>query len=332
MVSLLLFEGVFFVQSFAYEAGEVVYAHVDRLRVRDRAGFEGEVVGQVYELWAMVFTGEASDFRSEVTLRDVRYHEPWLKVRCGDLEGWVFGGGVSNDPKVLGSNVFGEGEIRLIEECRRKFGGRFGHSAEVKELFDYVQEEIRPQLNEAVLRYYANWVKVHPNIVRKPSFDWFEGYVSGLRVGNLDRDYDDVMALAYKDFETLAKQSIEKDDDDFVAFHCLQYPDGCVETEFYYWLDAPRDQAVQSLLGSGRHLAVLKQLYVNRENSSLFRPYYDGLHGYVIDDICYTHESDMGSFRYSKAKCLEEVEQILRLSGLSSSDRSCIEGAIDAWE
>ncbi|MDV7400462.1 hypothetical protein RZS08_54105, partial [Arthrospira platensis SPKY1] len=39
--------------------------------------------------------GEVSAFTTEVTLRGVRFDEPWIRVRTSDsLTGWVYAGGV----------------------------------------------------------------------------------------------------------------------------------------------------------------------------------------------------------------------------------------------
>ncbi len=73
----------------------VIYAWVDRLRIRTEADTKADIVAEVAEGAALEFLGEKSDFTEKITLRGTLFNEPWLKVRTASgKEGWIYGGGV----------------------------------------------------------------------------------------------------------------------------------------------------------------------------------------------------------------------------------------------
>lgn len=80
----------------------IIYAWVERLRLRDQPNTRGEIVGELKEGQQLHYLDEKTDFTEKVSLRGQIYDEPWLKVKTMEgLEGWVYGGGVKfYKPKV----------------------------------------------------------------------------------------------------------------------------------------------------------------------------------------------------------------------------------------
>ena len=54
---------------------------IDHLRVRDKAGKEGETLKMLKNGEQVIYLNEKSDFKDAVTLRGIRYEEPWLKIQ-----------------------------------------------------------------------------------------------------------------------------------------------------------------------------------------------------------------------------------------------------------
>ena len=68
---------------------------VDKLNLRDQPGKNGQVIAQLAEGEFVDGTGEVSENKEEVTLRDIMYLEPYFQVVTRASEpktGWVFGG------------------------------------------------------------------------------------------------------------------------------------------------------------------------------------------------------------------------------------------------
>ncbi len=73
-----------------------VYAWVDQLRVRQLPMLDAPVIIEVAEGDTLFFLNEKTVEKVQLTLREKKFNEPWLKVRTqSGHEGWVYGGGVT---------------------------------------------------------------------------------------------------------------------------------------------------------------------------------------------------------------------------------------------
>jgi len=73
-----------------------VYAWVDQLRVRQLPTLDAPVIIEVGEGDTLFFLNEKTVEKVQLTLREKKFNEPWLKVRTqSGREGWVYGGGVT---------------------------------------------------------------------------------------------------------------------------------------------------------------------------------------------------------------------------------------------
>lgn len=79
------------------ETSPTIYVNVEGLKLRDKPGLSGTQVLSALPLHTpLSFMNEQTDFREKITIGDITYNEPWVKVKSksGLLEGWVYGGGV----------------------------------------------------------------------------------------------------------------------------------------------------------------------------------------------------------------------------------------------
>lgn len=77
----------------------MVYAWVDKLRIRERPDLKSKEIIQVAEGTALKFAGEISVNEIEITLRGRKMTAPFYKVTTpSGQEGWTFAGALSNRP------------------------------------------------------------------------------------------------------------------------------------------------------------------------------------------------------------------------------------------
>jgi len=73
----------------------MVYAWVDKLRLREKPDTKSGIVKELSEGEALVYTGEKTDFTQKINLRGVSYDEPWMKVITAEEKvGWVYAGAI----------------------------------------------------------------------------------------------------------------------------------------------------------------------------------------------------------------------------------------------
>ena len=83
---------------------EMLFAWVDNLRIRAEPNTNATVVTTIKENTPLIFTGEQTKEKQKITLRNVEYDEPWLKVKTSAGEvGWVFGGAVKRQGEDKGT-------------------------------------------------------------------------------------------------------------------------------------------------------------------------------------------------------------------------------------
>ena len=76
-----------------------VYAWVDKLRIREAPNLKSKEVVQVAEGTALTFTGEESEEKIKITLREREMEAPFYKVITPDGKtGWTFAGALTNRP------------------------------------------------------------------------------------------------------------------------------------------------------------------------------------------------------------------------------------------
>lgn len=74
-----------------------VYVIVEGLKLRDKPGLSGtKVLGQLPLNTALSFLGQQTEYKDKITIGEITYNEPWIRVQTKDkaYEGWVYGGGV----------------------------------------------------------------------------------------------------------------------------------------------------------------------------------------------------------------------------------------------
>lgn len=73
----------------------MVYVYVEGLKLREEPYLNKTVLAELTINTTLTYLNEKTPFAQKITLDNVTYNEPWLKVQTSDnLSGWVYGGGV----------------------------------------------------------------------------------------------------------------------------------------------------------------------------------------------------------------------------------------------
>jgi len=87
------------------EKETILYAWVDKLRIREQPSTKSEIVAEVKEGTSFVYMNEKTDFKDRINLRGTLFNEPWLKIKTENGKiGWVFGGAVKFYEPVVDAN------------------------------------------------------------------------------------------------------------------------------------------------------------------------------------------------------------------------------------
>jgi hypothetical protein len=83
----------------------ILYAWVDKLRIREQPTTKSEIVIEVKEGTSFTYLYEKTDYKERINLRGTLFNEPWLKIKTEDgKEGWVYGGAVKFYEPVVNAN------------------------------------------------------------------------------------------------------------------------------------------------------------------------------------------------------------------------------------
>lgn len=109
---------------------KIIYAWVDKLRLRNEPNTRGDIVAELNEGQELIYLDQKTNFTEKVSLRGQIYDEPWLQVKTDkDETGWVYGGGVKfYKPRVdLGKSPYDKcqgilmtGKFDAAKKCRER--------------------------------------------------------------------------------------------------------------------------------------------------------------------------------------------------------------------
>ncbi len=87
------------------KAPTILYAWVDKLRIREQPTTKSKIVVEVKEGTSFTYLNEKTDYKERINLRGTLFNEPWLKIKTQEgQEGWVYGGAVKFYEPVVDAN------------------------------------------------------------------------------------------------------------------------------------------------------------------------------------------------------------------------------------
>ncbi len=300
-------------QTLAAKQPVVLISNIDYLRLRDKPGPDGQVTANFMEGDTLYDLGEVSAFTTEVTLRGIRFNEPWLKVRARDsLVGWIYAGGVHfrlDDRAELTSRLmkmrlqtfFGETLAQRVLDYRQTFL-KARSSEELAAVYRSAQ-----LLRDTLVQVFDKRITIIQGPDQIPNLTWMEEALPGLVAQRVAEGTAFYLFLDYHQWLAKARQTKGPEDNQFVDVCLTAYGLDSVEYILPDWTIAISDEHVFSELGKGVHRAMFSKMTQAMASSRLFEPEYMAFKKQLLDDI-------MGlqlSYWNNQQAILQELDGIL---------------------
>lgn len=296
--------------------GEPVELEVilDNVRIRDAAGLKGKEVARLPKKSKVIFNGVFSDFTDKIKLRGIQYDDPWLKVRTktGE-EGWIYGASVKFDANNVGADLynklitkrltkfFGKKIVFEIEQYQKNY-----KEAKTERDFALVYRNNK-QLLDAMNEKFNEFFEVENFDSEYPDLFWIDDPIPAMTLGLVA---EGTMYQIFTNIDDLIKKAATtqgQTDDDFTKL-LKDYYDGDVEYYFAVYYLQTWDYGGYSLLGQGKHKAILNRLEKLSAQSDLFVPEIKKLKTDLLEDI--TNGTEYGE---NSATILKELDEIIKI-------------------
>lgn len=266
-------------------------SNIDYLRLRDKPGPDGQVIANFMEGDTLYDLGEVSAFTTEVTLRGIRFNEPWLKVRARDsLVGWIYAGGVhfrlddlteltNRLMKMRLQTFFGEALAQRVLDYRQAY-----LKARTSEEFAEVYRSAK-LLRDTLVQVFDKRITIIQGPGQTPNLSWMEEALPGLVVQRVAEGTAFYLFLDYRQWLAKARQTKGPEDNQFVDACLAAYGLDSVEYTLPDWTIAVSDEHVFSELGKGVHRALFSKMTQAMAASRLFEPEYMDFKKLLMDDI-----------------------------------------------
>ncbi len=276
------------------------------------AGKTGKLVATAKLGDTLYYTGNISQFTSQQKINNLTYDEPWLEVLTSESESaWVYAGFVKFDPnkdRILTEKVL---ERRLKTVLGQYLADRIAkHNNRYNQVVtedDFAATyEAAKELRDSVELALAR--KIMPDSAAMPDMYWIGGLFHGFvpQLANNHRKYH--LFFDFEAWRVIAATSKGSNDDKFVALRKSEYAEDGVEYLHKSWSISAdeNDEKISSLLGSNKHLSVLKSANEMLLHSSLFKSDILNIKAQIMDDI-----TESSSYWQPQADIIKEIDAIL---------------------
>jgi hypothetical protein len=294
------------------EVESIFVVNVDNLRLRDKAGQDGQVLTTLKKGTRLSDLGKASEFNTEVVLRGIPYNEPWVYVETPDsLRGWVFAGGLNFDmdyPSSLSlqllrqrlETIFGKQLTTSIDRYRllyqsSKRSRDFARTLRTGTL-------LRDSLVEILEKKFDL-----SNFELPPNLEWLEEAFPGYSAQLVA---EGTQYYLFKNFKVMHDkvQATEGYEDDEYMELCFQvYQQDSIENFYPTWFMQTWDYGGHSLLGRGIHKRILEEIEEILDNTDLFEPEILQIKAKLLQDIL----NPENTYWENSEKIVQEINDIL---------------------
>lgn len=295
----------------AYKAVELEVI-LDKTRIRDVAGLKGKELLQVKKGTKLTFLGDISDFTDKIKLRGIQYDDPWVKVKAptGE-EGWIYGAAIKFKSNDAGNDLknmlitkrlekfFGAAIVAQIETYQREF-----KETKTDKEFAVLYRKNK-KLGDAMNMKFSEFFELSDFDSQYPDLFWIDDPIPGMTLSLVAEGTMYQVFTNIPDFEQKAKSTSGNLANEFMKIVKVMH-DG--EIEYYYptWFLQTWDYGGYSLLGQGKHLAMLNRLEKLSGKSDLFQPEIRTIKTELIKDI--TEREDYGE---NSETILTELDDII---------------------
>ncbi|MFK7946119.1 MAG: SH3 domain-containing protein [Saprospiraceae bacterium] len=264
---------------------------LDKVRIRDKAGLDGTELEQLKKGTKVTFMGEISDFTDKIKLRGIQYNDPWLKIQIRKgQEGWIYGGAVKFKSDEAGKEL----KNRLItKRLEQFFGSKIVYEVEAyqKQFEDTKTEKEFPllyrsnkELGHKMNYKFTAFFEMGIDDSEYPDLFWIDDPIPAMSLSLVAEGTQYQIFTNIDDLYKKAAATEGKLDDEFAKIIKAMHDN---DIEYYYpvWFLQTWDYGGYSLLGQGKHTAILNRLEKLAIKTDLFNPEIRDIKKQVIQDI-----------------------------------------------
>lgn len=264
---------------------------LDKVRVRDQAGLKGKEIKLIKKGEKVTFLGEISDFTDKIKLRGIQYDDPWLKVKTSSgKEGWIYGAAVkfkSNDAGTDLKNMlitkrlekfFGSKIVSQIEEYQQAF-----KAAKTEKDFVLLYRSNK-KLTDAMNYKFTEFFELVDFESEYPDLFWIDDPIPAMTLSLVAEGTMYQVFTSVKDFVDKARETTGNNDDEFMKIVKVMH-DGDIEYYYPTWFLQTWDYGGYSLLGQGKHTAMLNRMEKLKTKTDLFSQEITTIKTELIEDI-----------------------------------------------
>lgn len=308
----------------------------NNLLLLDEAGPTGKELARLPLGTPLYYLNEISDFTTAMTLNNIAFNDPWLKVRLKDTPntvGWVYAGAVKFDTKGKGvklslalinkrlANFFGASAGRKIEAYQKLYGN--AETAEEFAKMFQVGKDLRDSLN-----LNLNQIDISADF-QVPDLFWVDEPLPALQPTHVDSSSVFHLFFNFKELAEKARQTIGEQDDEFVELYLMAYSVDSIEYFYPSWFLKTGEMSGSSLFGEGKHLKMLAQIDKILAHSDFFHLLVQDLKIAIVSDIIANNY-----YWQPKAQLLKETKEILsaNFTCISKADEIALQERLKMFE
>jgi hypothetical protein len=283
-------------------------------RLRTAPGSVGKVIRELKPGEVVHDLGEVTDYFTILTLQQVTYNEPWIKVRTkAGEEGWLFGAVLSFEQS---------GSQRLAQILlEKRFQSLFG-AVHTRSMRQYLQLWDQVQTVESIARIYRQGhafvdslsqiletkIQVGEGSANADLF-WLGKMTPGFIPQLIAEGSTYHLFADFRKFWQKARTTSSKEDDDYFGLCVQLFPEDSIEYYFPAYFLQTTDEGGSSLLGRGIHRKILVAADSLKLSAPLFAVYFDAIKNNLVDDITNTNTT----YWEQKDKIMAELTEIVAL-------------------
>lgn len=311
-------------------------SNINHLRVRETPGPDGKIIATLSEGDTLFDLGEVSAFTTEVSLRGIRFNEPWIKVRTQDsLSGWVFGGGVNFKMK---------DEVELTRRLMEKRLETFFGDSLARDILDYRSAYQRANTSAALAANYRVGRNLRDTLVQVfekritliqapdqiPNLGWMKEALPGLTPQRVAEGTAFYLFFDYTQWLEKSRKTSGSEDNQFFDACLTAYGLDSIEYFLPDWCIAVSEEMVYSELGKGVHRNMLEKMNRALAAGALFEPEYLEFKSRLLDDIA----GLTLSYWNDQASILAELDAIISADFgiLTSSEKASLKARRKQFE
>ena len=299
--------------SFATETPIEFITTINNLHLRSAPNLKAAVLDTLTRNATVTGLG-VTEATSSIQVKGISFDEPWWKVKttAGKI-GWLYGGYLNLAQASIKSieqntflqqrliGVFGNTTATAIQQYRTAY-------AAIKSSTDFAAtHRMGLTIRDSIVKILENKTEIIDPIA-PADLSWLEQALPGFKTQLVAEATLFHLFADYRDFDFKATATTEQEDDAFMNLLLQVYAADSTEQFYPSWFLQTWDYGGHSLLGSGKHLKIIKKLDALQRSTSLFNPEITTLKTALLKDLT----ADWVTYWESKKAIQKELKQIIK--------------------